>query len=456
MNPFIKTCSLALLIASASTLSWAESLEDIYQLALQNDAKLKAAEASYRANIEREEQAFSQLLPQVIGSYSYSESDQDYNSRTRLATSEGNSTSETTTLSISLEQKLFDLSSWFSFKGGKALTEQAEAQLAADQQALIIRVATAYFNVLRAQDNLAASKAEERATQRQLEQTQQRYDVGLIAITDVHEARAVYDNTVVQRLTFEGQLGTAYEALSVLTSQTHNSIWSLKEDYPVIDPTPLDRKQWVEFALKNNYQLKAVTAAKAASHQNAKAKKMNHMPTVTATYQYNDTSSDNDFSDYSGNDLFDDSEGSVWAVRLSVPIFSGGGISSQRREAYEQYNASFQQEIDTRRGIIQGTRTLHLNVTTDVQRVKARARGIISTRSALEATEAGYEVGTRNIVDVLQAQRGLYAAIRDYANSRYDYVINLLTLKQQAGLLSPQDILDLNTWLTPLALKSNP
>ena len=141
-------------------------------------------------------------------------------------------------------------------------------------------------------------------------------------------------------------------------------------------------------------------------------------------------------------------------MTLTIPLYSGGGVSSQRREAYERYNATLQNEIDTRRTTIQATRSLHLNVMTDVQRVKARARSITSTRSALEATEAGYEVGTRNIVDVLQSRRSLYAAIRDYANSRYDYVINMLKLKQQAGTLSPQDIINLNKALVVAAAPS--
>ena len=363
--------------------------------------------------------------------------------------------SEDENYNISLQQKVFDLGAWFNFKSGKAVSKQAEATLAADQQALIIRVAEAYFNVLRARDNLEASKAEEQATKRQLEQTQQRYDVGLIAITDVHEARAVYDNTVVQRLTYEGDLGTAYEALTVLTNSSHHNLWELVDNFAVIDPTPTAREEWVNFALKNNYQLAAAKAAAEAAHQTAKAKKMQHMPTITASYSYVDNNGDEFREGF--EDSFTYTDGSTWGVTLRVPIFSGGGVSAQRRQAYEQYNAAFQSEIDTRRSIIQATRSLHLKVLTDVQRVKARDRGIISTRSALEATEAGYEVGTRNIVDVLNARRALYAAIRDYANSRYDYIINMLKLKQQAGTLSPQDIIELNKSLVaaPLPTASN-
>lgn len=473
MKAIVRPLIAAIFVSSTSPL-FADTLQDVYELALKNDAKLKSAEASYRANIETENQAFSQLLPQVTGDASYSETDNDVESKNPftndstgvppsfLAPTITETETEDEVYSVSLQQKVFDLPSWFNFKSGKAITQQAEAQLAADQQALIVRVSEAYFNVLRANDNLKAAIAEEQATKRQLDQTQQRYDVGLIAITDVHEARATYDNTVVQRLTFEGDLGTSYEALTVLTGSFHNNLWELNADYAIIDPTPVDRDAWVQFALKNNYQLAAASASTEASRQSAKAKKMEHMPKVTASYTYNDITSDGDSDNQItgiSDDFYQETEGSTWGVTLTIPIYSGGGISSQRRQAYEQYNATLQTEIDTRRTVIQATRSLHLNMVTDVQRVKARARGIISTRSALEATEAGYEVGTRNIVDVLQARRALYASIRDYANSRYDYVINMLKLKQQAGILSPQDILDLNKALeaapAPTALQQS-
>jgi outer membrane protein len=212
----------------------------------------------------------------------------------------------------------------------------------------------------------------------------------------------------------------------------------------------MSRSDWVDFALQNNYSLKAALYAAESARQNASAKKMEHAPKLSGRISYDDDDTEGDFTNLNSGTSFpidQANDGPTWSINLSVPIYSGGRISAQRRQAYEQYNAARQQQIDAQRTIVQNTRSLHLTVTTDVQRVKARARGIVSTQSALEATQAGYEVGTRNIVDVLQAQRALYGSIRDYANARYDYVLNMLRLKQQAGTLSPQDILDLNQWL---------
>ena len=312
-------------------------------------------------------------------------------------------------------------------------------------------MAEAYFYVLRALDNLEAAKAEERATKRQLEQTQQRFDVGLIAITDVHEAQAVYDNTVVQRLTDEGNLGTSYESLTVLTGQSHSNLWLLNKDFPVINPDPMARSEWVDFSLQNNNALKAALYGMEAARENASSKKMEHAPRLTAQIGYSDSDEDITRSQFgpppSSAEINNTTDGTSWSINFELPIYSGGRISAQRRQAYEQYNVALQNKIETQRVVIKNARASHITVVTDVQRVKARQQAIKSTSSALDATQAGYEVGTRNIVDVLQAQRSLYSSIRDYANSRYDYVLNMLKLKRAAGTLTPQDIFDINNWV---------
>lgn len=457
------TVAIALCVGSAA--SQADTLADIYELALRSDARLQAAEATYRANVENEKQAFSALLPQISATAEYSESDSSvFSDQTFIfdgtvvpSTSGDDSDSDTTTYTLQLTQTLFDLSFWFDFKRGKEITKQAAAQLAFDQQDVIVRVAEAYFDVLRALDNLEASKAEERATKRQLEQTQQRFDVGLIAITDVHEAKAVYDTTVVQRLTDEGRLGTSYESLTVLTGQEHSNLWLLNKDFPVTDPDPMDRNEWVTFSLENNNALKAATYGMEAARQYATARKMAHAPTVSGSFNYSDYSQDGEkvghlreLPNYGVARPFEtESDGYTIGVRLTVPLYSGGRVSAQRRQAYEQYNIALQQKIETERTVIRNARASHITVANDVKRINARQQAIISTSSALGATQAGYEVGTRNIVEVLQAQRTLYSSIRDYANSRYDYVLNFLRLKQAAGILTPQDVYDINKWLVP-------
>lgn len=433
----------------------ADTLADIYELALQNDAELKAAEASFKAGRERKTQGRSALLPQVVASGDYSESDidasqQQFNQLTGdFATFAGTRDTDSEGYSIALQQNLFNLPAWFSFKQGKELSKQARAQFSADQQAIIVRVAEAYFNVLRAKDNLQTANAEVAALQRQLEQTQQRFEVGLIAITEVHEARAVYDAAVVTQLEAEGQLGISYEALTVLTGQSHSNLWLLDEEFPISKPEPAKRAEWVDFALQNNFLLKAAGYAAEAAHQNAKSKKSEHLPKLTGSYSYIDSSEDGDF-DLDGGLSFpqeSESEGTTLQFNLELPLYTGGFTSSARRQAYQEYIQARETFINTQRNTVQGTRALHLTVITDVGKVNARNLAITSAQSALDATQAGYEVGTRNIVDVLESQRFLFRALFDYSNARYDYVINMLKLKEQAGILSPQDIYQLNKWL---------
>jgi outer membrane protein len=458
-HPAVALMALALTLGSA--VSQAESLRDIYELALANDAQLKAEEAQYLATLETENRSRSRLLPQINGNYSYTDSDSDVNAISPAFTETGFETIKTfsntdiTTegYQLSLNQALFDLPAWFSFQSGKEFTKQAEATFAANQQNLIVRVVEAYLLVLRAQDNLEASKAQERAFERQLEQTQQRFEVGLIAITDVYEAQAAYDLSQVNRIVDENNVSVALERLSVLTGRSHDNLDVLREDLEIKLPEPSDRAAWVDFALENNFNLLAANYAEEAARQAAKASQLEHAPKVSGLIAYEDYETDGDFTrrPSTGLDVAPDrdTEDQLWQIRLDLPIYSGGAISANRRRAAQEFNAARENRINLARNTVTSTRSLHMTVVSDVARVAARKQSIVSSRSALDATQAGYEVGTRNVVDVLNAQNTLFAAQRDYANSRYDYIINMLRLKEQAGLLSPQDVYNLDSYLVP-------
>ncbi len=434
----------------------ADTLLEIYELALKSDPVLKAAEANFRAGQEAEIQGRSALLPHVGAQATYGESDLSTQSKYNFFSNpfDQDIDGEDKNYYLNVDQKIFDLSAWFTFKQGKELTREAAARFAADQEDLIVRTTEAYVNVLRAMDNLKSSRAEEAAFQRQLEQTQQRFEVGLIAITDVHEARAAYDLSVVNRLTDEGNLGISYEALSVLTGQEHSNLWLLSDKFPVVDPVPASRDQWVDMALAGNFRLKATEYAAEAARQASQSAKSRHLPTVTGSFTSLDTESNQDVTD--NNALVPSArnfksysyrDGNQFTITMSMPLYEGGSVSSQRRESAERSIAASEIHTSAMRDAIQTTRSLHLAVMTDVQRVKARQQAIVSAQSALDATQAGYEVGTRNVVDVLNAQRILYSAIRDYANSRYDYLLRTLRLRQMAGSLSPQDVANFSKWL---------
>ncbi|WP_024461279.1 TolC family outer membrane protein [Marinimicrobium sp. LS-A18] len=419
----------------------ANSLLDIYELALENDAQLKADEAAYEAGLENRTLGRAGLLPQIDARVYYSDSSQDTTDNMEDVTQE--TERENSGWEISLNQPLFNMAAWYNYQRGGTLSELAEVQFGADQQALIVRVAEAYFNVLRAAENLETALAEEKALEQQLEQTRQRYEVGLTAITEVHEAQSVYDSAAAAALQAQGNLGIAYEALEVLTGQPHDAIAPLEEDFPVVSPTPADRHAWVEFALKNNYVLKAAQLNTRASEQTAKAAKSQHLPTLGASATYSDTATEG--SQYFGGQIGSiqsdtETEGSSIMLSLNVPLFSGGRTSAERRQANAQYLQARAEQNRTERTVIQSARALHLSVETGVAQVKARQQAIVSAQSALEATQSGYEVGTRNLVEVLLAQRAVYQAERDYQNALYDYIINSFELRQVAGMLTPADV----------------
>lgn len=456
MKPLFAALS-GLALAFASLPSNADSLRDIYELALANDAQLKSEEATYLARRETESLARAALLPQVSGSYSYSNSDSENEGISSFGGLNGPSLTKNDTdqdgYRISLQQALFDLPAWFSFKSGQEVSQEAKATFAANQQNLIVRVVEAYLAVLRSQDVLAASKAQERAFERQLEQTQQRFEVGLIAITDVYEAQAARDLAQVERIVDENNLSVAKENLSVLTGQNHGDLNTLRDDFTISPPEPIERSAWVDFALENNFALKATRHREEAARQTARANKFEHAPTLTGGVDYSDFDTDGTLTLATGTpgevslptDGYNQQTG--WNVTLNVPIFSGGAVSANRRKAAQEFNAAREERIRLTRSTVTNARSLHMTVVSDVSRIAARKQSILSSQSSLDATQAGYEVGTRNVVDVLNAQNSLFRAKRDYANSRYDYILNMMRLQEQAGLLSPEDIIKLDSFL---------
>jgi outer membrane protein len=304
-------------------------------------------------------------------------------------------------------------------------------------------VSEAYFNVLRAYDNKQTRKAEELAIQRQLEQVTERFEVGLLPITDVHEIQAIFDDASVNSLEANGALDIAFDQLQVLSGKNHNQLAGLKDDFVAKAPNPIASESWVAFALANNFELKASLLAQQAANQTAKAAKAQHLPKITVSADY----SKRDIEATTAPEALVTEQTAI-NLNLTMPIFSGGLISSQARQSSYQAQAAEQNYIAAKRNTMQAARSNHQLAITNAARVKARKQAITSAESALKATQAGYDVGTRNIVDVLVAQRTLFQAKRNFSNARYDYILSMMRLKQVAGQLSPEDVYELNTSLT--------
>ncbi|MFT7131643.1 MAG: outer membrane protein [Cyclobacteriaceae bacterium] len=418
------------------------SLDEIYNLAVNNDPQLGAANAGYKARREGITQARAGLLPTI--SVGVSRSD---NKREILSAPPPNNAPEyfdDEGWQVVLRQPLFRLDSWFTFKQSKNIEAQALAQLTAEQQELMFRVADSYLNILEAQDRWSASNAEREAVQRQLEQVQQRFDVGLVAITDVLESTAAFDSSTVNVIEAEGAQSVTFEALLRLTGQPFYEVASLTSEFPVELPEPRNEEAWVKAALEQNYSLLAAREGVNAAYRDVQIARSGHLPTLDAQLSLNHNESD--ALNFFGNGF--ESEQRTMSLQLNVPIYNGGAVNSRAKQngyLLEQAQRNFDL---TQRTVVEDTRTLYTAINTDVARVNARLRGIESSQSALDATQTGYEVGTRNIVDVLLAQQRLFLAQFQYASARYQYIRDTLRLKQVVGTLSPADILDLNNYMS--------
>ena len=425
-----------------TTAGYAENILDVYKTAKDNDAVLGAANASFAASKELVPQARSLLLPSIGGQVNTSKTNRDILLRGQPALGE---TYNDNGWNAQLRQPVLNLASWYTLGSAKSSVKAASMQLEAESQDLIVRVIEAYLNILRTKDRLDTTSAEVTAVQRQLEQVQQRFEVGLVAITDVLESQAVYDSTVVRRIQAESDHDISFETLITLTGRSYDQLARLSQTLPIVDPNPKDEEEWVATALRSNLGIKAAAAQLAAARSDVRARRSDHLPTIDATATYADSvTGGQNFFGGAGDTT---TENTIYALSLTVPLYQGGAVRSKVREANARVVQSQEQLLNQKRSVTRNTRNLFKSVATDVVRVEARLKAIRSSQSALEATETGYEVGTRNIVDVLQAQQRLFSTQFDYADSRYNYVVNLMRLKQATGKLTQEDLEELNQFV---------
>lgn len=451
--------SLALMLVPA--LASAEDLTQVYELARQNDPVLSGAEAQRLSVGEGVDQATSALLPQISASLSFNDNTNDTYTAEISPDREGdlgfqvtNSSSDgrSTRLNGQLTQSIVDFSKWTARKAARELALRGDAQYLQAEQALSIRVATAYFAVLTAEDSLTFSQAEEKALSRQLDQAQQRFEVGLSAITDVNEAKAQHDSARAATILAANALEDAREALREITNKEPGALLRLRAELPLKEPVPNDAQAWVDRALADNPSLKAQEHAVEAAKANINTARSGHLPTLSGSFNYTRAPSWGDGtstlnptpdSSHSNRRSTDRTVGLI----LSVPIFSGGFTQSRVRQAVYDRDAAEDLLEQNRRALVRNTRLNFRSVVAGISEVEARKQAVVSANSALEATQAGFEVGTRTIVDVLLSQRQLFQAQRDHSQARHNFVLNQLLLRQSAGNVGPKDLQEVNALL---------
>lgn len=437
LRPALTSLALALAMANSAH---ALDLAEAYVKAQTNDPRWSAARNTYLADDASTAVSRAGLLPSVVASGSMSKNKLD-------TSSAGSIDFDATQWSAKATQPIFNANAWYAYQGSRAVSSQAEARYQSAEQDLALRVSQAYFAVLSAQESLAYSESEEAAYGRQLDQAQQRFDVGLIAITDVLEARASYDGSRANRITAEASLSTARENLSVIIGEAPDKLAPLKPDAPMIKPVPADPESWVKLARERSPEIRVAEQSYQAARAAMQQSRSGYLPTVDVYASYSDVDRKTAYLAL----VSQNGATTSYGLEANWALFSGGGTYAASKQASYRAAAAQDNLVGTEKQVVNNTRTAFLNVSADSYRVDARKQAVASNESSLAATQAGYEVGTRNIVDVLLAQRNMYAAKRDYASSRYDYVINSLKLKASTGQLSEVDIKALNAWLDPNA-----
>lgn len=449
----------AMVLLLAPALAPAEDLMAAYEAARQSDPTLAIAEAQKLSTDEGVAQATSQLLPQIDASFSYQDTHGYSQSQNFYPNSDGTfvlvpstshfDNSRSTTLQGRLTQSILDFSKWTQRKAAQEQARRGDATYQAAEQSLLIRVSTAYFAVLTAEDSLAFSQSEEKALARQLDQANQRYEVGLSAITDVNEAKAKHDSATADVINAQNALDDAREALREITGKETGDLKRLREKLPLTPPEG-DQQNWVDQAMAQNPTLIAQTHAYEAAKANVNTARSGHLPTLSASLIYQNSPSWGDNSgDRIDGTLHTNSQRGDTAIglTLSVPIFTGGYTQSKVRQAVHDRDAAEDTLEQQKRSVVRSTRNNYRAVIAGISGVEARKQAVISANSALEATQAGFEVGTRTIVDVLISQQQLFQAQRDYSQARHDFVLNGLKLRQSAGTIEPKDLEAVNALL---------
>jgi outer membrane protein len=453
--------ALGLGVWAAAVPAQAENLITVYERAIAADPQIREADANRRASREAKPQALAALLPNITGFGQRSESNNS-GTRTfftidpatgirRLQTADSESDTTDKNYSVTLRQSVFSWDSWVALRRADKQVAQAEADYQAAQQDLIVRVSERYFDVLSAQDNVDAQNASLEAISRQLEQAEKRFEVGLIAITDVQEAKAARDNAAASLIASKRQLATAEELLREIIDAKPTSLAKPGSALALKSPEPADEQQWVDTSMQQNLALISSRLAADIARDNVRSAFGAHFPTLDLVATKSKNSSNGESINRAvvqpPDPIDTENDGDQLQLQINVPIFAGGGTQSRVRQSEFQWQAARERFERVSRQTERAARDAYLGVISEISRVNALRQALESSQTALKATEAGYEVGTRTAVDVLDARRILVQAQTNFARSKYDYILNVIRLRSAAGNLDRKTLEEINGWL---------
>jgi outer membrane protein len=430
------------LLFTPYTSTFAANLIDIYKAALNSDPTYQAAVSTRLSQREAIPQSVAALLPNISAQANVSNNYQNISQPPNPGQPNGISNFQSQGYNISIRQPLINLNAWLGVKQANNAGKQADLNLAEAAQDLIFRVATAYFNVLSAQDTLRLTQAEKAADSKQLNQAKKRVQVGLDALTSVYEAKAAYDKSLATEISAENTLRNNQEALRQLTGQTYSSIKAFTKNIPLQNPQPNNIERWINAATQNNLKLMAARYGVEVSREKIKMQASGHLPSLSLIGNYGKTDTFNNVPSSLNKN------GGTLGLELDVPLFAGGAVSSKTHQAQYDFQTASANLDNTYRMLIINTRQKYNDVLADISKIKAEQQAIKSAQLSLDSTEASYKAGTRTVVDVLIAQQNLYDTKRTAASDQYNYLLDTLLLKQAAGSLKPDDLMQINQFLS--------
>jgi outer membrane protein len=467
-----------------SVTAMSEDLLTIFDQAVINDPQVREAEYTRKATREAKPQAWAAYLPQIGGRWTKGKDDVSRSSVTpfvgpvdplnpntsdlslQVQGQNGTSEPDSESWGLQLNQSVFNWGQLVGLKQAGRVVAQADADYGVAQQDLALRVATRYFDVLAALDNVQAQQASLDAISRQLEQADKRFEVGLIAITDVQEAKAARDTSAADLIAAKRLLATSQEFLREITDMQYAVLATPRGTMPLKMPEPADAEKWVQASMEQNLSLTSSRLGADIARDDVRVAFGGHLPQVDlvvgrshaesdATQDF-DPIPDRNFPGGSANASSNTDTDKSISLQVTVPIWSSGGTHSRVKQSEYRWQAAKQRLERVSRETERTARDAYLGVDSEISRVQALKQALESSQTALKATEAGYDVGTRTAVDVLAARRTLVAAYTAYSRSRYDYILNVLTLKQAAGILDRKALEDVNGWLETPPPPANP
>lgn len=420
-----------------SPIAYAQDLLEIYELALQNDPVLKQSYANQLAIGESKDQSVANFLPNVSAT-AISNMERLVNKR---ATFQGAGVQNfaDNNITVNLTQPLFHWEHWIQLSQSDNQMAQAEADYQAELQKLMVKVTEAYFNVLSAEDNLEFSRSEKQAIARQLEQAKQRFAIGLIDITESHQAQAAFDRAVANEIEASNNLDDQKEALMAIIGEQNIVLSSLGETIPLVRPEPDDITAWSDSAEIGNFTIISAFNQMEFSRKAIDVQRSGHLPKLDLTASLGEYDTSSKFGLRGSQEII--------GLRLNVPLFEGGAVNSRTRQASYKYEQAKENLTATKRTVKREVKDAYRGITTSISQVEALKVAVSSAETSVQATEAGFEVGVRTMVEVLDEQSNLYRAKRDYSRTRYNYLLNTIKLKQASSSLAQDDLQQINRLL---------